>query len=90
LREYEHRPLANREIEQIVEAGRLAPSARNWQPWDFVVVTDPALLVELSAVWRGAAFVARAAAAIAIVSPVPRTSAAASSSITTSGRRRWR
>jgi nitroreductase len=27
-------------LEKILEAGRLAPSAKNWQPWDFVLVTD--------------------------------------------------
>jgi hypothetical protein len=27
------------DMDQILEAGRRAPSAGNWQPWDFVVVT---------------------------------------------------
>ena len=30
-------------LERILEAGRLAPSACNAQPWRFVVVTDPSL-----------------------------------------------
>jgi nitroreductase len=56
-------------LDQILEAGRRAPSASNWQPWDFVVVTDRAELQRLSGVWRGAGHVAGAGAAIAIVAP---------------------
>ena len=34
-------------LERIVEAGRLAPSACNGQPWHFTVITEPQLLVEV-------------------------------------------
>jgi len=27
-------------LEEIIDCGRLAPSANNGQPWEFVVVTD--------------------------------------------------
>ena len=50
--------------ERILEAGWRAPSSRNWQPWDFVVVTDRAQLQELSKVWQGGGHIARAAAAV--------------------------
>ena len=40
VREFQDRPLADDELDRILEAGRRAPSSRNWQPWDFVVVTD--------------------------------------------------
>ena len=69
VREYSDRPIAQEDLDRILEAGRRAPSARNWQPWDFVVVTDPDQLRALSAVWRGAGHIAGAAAAIAIVVP---------------------
>ena len=59
-------------LDRILEAGRRAPSAGNWQPWDFVVVTDRSQLVELAKVWQGARHVAGAAAAIAIVAPEPQ------------------
>jgi len=58
--------------DRILEAGQRAPSAGNWQPWDFVLVTDRAQLVELAKVWQGAKHVAGAAAAIAIVAPQPQ------------------
>lgn len=35
-------------IEQILEAGRWAPSYTNTQPWTFIVVTDPAVKRQLS------------------------------------------
>lgn len=37
------RPVEAEKIGRILEAGRLAPSACNAQPWRFVVITDPEL-----------------------------------------------
>jgi len=31
-------------LERIIEAGRLAPSANNRQPWKFIVVSSPEML----------------------------------------------
>jgi nitroreductase len=59
-------------LDRILEAGRRAPSASNWQPWDFVLVMDRAQLVELAKVWQGAGHIAGAAAAIAVVAPQPQ------------------
>jgi nitroreductase len=64
--------VADEALDLILEAGRRAPSAGNWQPWDFVLVTDRAQLVELAKVWQGAKHVAGAAAAIGIVAPEPQ------------------
>lgn len=35
------------DLEKIVEAGRIAPSARNGQPWKFIVVTSEDLLPKI-------------------------------------------
>lgn len=35
------RPVAKADVERIVEAARLAPSACNRQPWTFIAVTNP-------------------------------------------------
>lgn len=67
VRQFESRAISDEDLDRILEAGRRAPSARNWQPWDFVLVTDREQLGDLSKVWRGAAHVADAAAAIALV-----------------------
>ena len=71
VREYADKPIAREALEQVLEAGRRAPSSNNWQPWDFVVVTGRQNLVELSKVWQGARHVAQSAATIALVVPVP-------------------
>src|SRR4051794_41762852 len=63
VRSFADRPLAEDDLDRILEAGRRAPSSRNTQPWDFVVVTDREQLGELAKVWRGAGGGARAAAA---------------------------
>ena len=70
VRVFAERPLADADLDRILEAGRRAPSSRNWQPWDFVLVTDRAQLPELAQVWRGAAHVAGAAAVIVCLGPV--------------------
>ncbi len=40
IRSYEDKPVPRDFIEQIVDCGRLAATARNEQPWEFVAVTD--------------------------------------------------
>ena len=69
VRQFTDQPVPDEVLDRILDAGRRAPSAGNWQPWDFVLVTDRAQLVELAKVWQGAAHVAGAAAAIGIVAP---------------------
>jgi nitroreductase len=70
VRTFADRPIPPAELDRILEAGRRAPSSQNWQPWDFVVVTDRTQLLELSQVFQGAYHVAQSAATIAIVGPV--------------------
>ncbi len=77
LMAYADRPIEEEKLAQILEAGRRSPSSRNEQRWDFVLVRDRAQLERLSHVWVGAAHIAGAPAAIAIVAPFsenPRTS----------------
>jgi len=47
-RKYSDKPVEQEKLERITEAGRMAPSACNAQPWKFIVVTDPALLSALA------------------------------------------
>ena len=69
VRQYRLDPLSDNDLTRIVEAAWRAPSARNNQHWDFVVVTDPAQLKQLSTVWLAAKHIADAPAAIAVVVP---------------------
>jgi nitroreductase len=69
VREYADEPIAVADLDRILEAGRRAPSSRNSQRWDLVVVTERERLQRLSGVWRNAWMVADSAATIAIVAP---------------------
>ena len=40
VRSYKSTPIEDEKLKRILEAGRLAPSATNRQPWHFIVVTD--------------------------------------------------
>lgn len=40
VRAYEGKPIPKEILEEIIDCARLAPSAKNVQPWEFVVVTD--------------------------------------------------
>ncbi len=71
VREYADRDIARADLERILEAGRRAPSSRNWQPWHFVVVTSRERLVELAKVWEGASHVASSNATVALVAAEP-------------------
>ena len=69
VRSFADRPIPSADLDQILEAGRRSPSSQNWQPWDFILVTDRQQLRELAQVWRGAGHVAGAAAAIVVIGP---------------------
>jgi len=67
VREYSDEPIAPEDLDRVLEAARRAPSSKNWQPWDFVVVTDRERLGELAAAGEYAAHVPGSAATIALV-----------------------
>jgi nitroreductase len=69
VRSFADRPIPAADLDRILEAGRRSPSSQNWQPWDFILVTDRERLRELARVWRGAGHVAGAAAAIVVIGP---------------------
>ena len=43
IREYRPLPVEDEKLERILEAGRLAPTARNQQAWRILIVSDPLL-----------------------------------------------
>jgi nitroreductase len=69
VRSFEDRQVPGEHLERILEAGRRAPSSRNWQPWDFVVVSRKQDLEALTKVWRGAWHAAGSAVVVALVGP---------------------
>ena len=64
VRKYTGEPIPGKDLEKIVDAGRLAATGSNGQPWDFVVVTDRAMVARLKV---AAEWMEKAAAIIAVV-----------------------
>ncbi|HEY1818865.1 MAG TPA: nitroreductase family protein [Trebonia sp.] len=69
VRSFTDREIPAEDLDQILEAGRRCPSSQNWQPWDFILVTDREQLRELARVWTGAGHVAGSAATIVVIGP---------------------
>lgn len=53
IRKYQDKPVPRHMVEEIITAGMLAPSAKNRQPWKFVVVTEGAKEGMLAALVAG-------------------------------------
>jgi len=66
IRRYQDKPVPAATLRRVIEAGRLTGSAKNLQPWHFVVVQDRAILKKLGALARTGAHVAQAAAAVIV------------------------
>lgn len=44
IRRFKQTPVSDKDIKKILDAGRIAPSANNTQPWSFVVIKDSTVL----------------------------------------------
>ena len=67
VRRFAERPVERAVIEQIVDAGRRAGSAKNRQPWTFIVVTERPRLEALTGCGPWCAHVGGAAFAVVLV-----------------------
>jgi len=63
-RDYLEKPIEAEKLGRILEAARLAPSAKNLQDWRFVVVTEPEKRARLAEAACDQKFLARAGAII--------------------------
>jgi nitroreductase len=66
IRQFERCEVPRELLEQLVDAGRLAPTANNLQPWEFVVVTDESVKNRIAATTDHGKFIADANALIAV------------------------
>jgi len=64
VREYTGGPIPKEDLETIVDAGRLAATGSNRQPWDFIVITDPEMIQKLKVASQ---WMEKAGAIIAVV-----------------------
>jgi nitroreductase len=66
IRQYQDRPIPDEVIEQLLAAAMAAPSARNAQAWQFIVLTDRGLLGQIPGFCPNAPMAAAAPAAILV------------------------
>ncbi len=67
IRKYKPEAVSKELLTKLVDAGRLAPTARNEQPWEFVVVTDAERRKRLASIATHGTFIAEASACIVVV-----------------------
>lgn len=65
IRAFTDQPVSKDQIERIVEAARLAPSAKNRQAWRFIVIQEQESRAKLEAACFGQEYVGQAPAIIA-------------------------
>jgi nitroreductase len=68
IRTYTAQPVERKIIEEIVDCARLAPTAMNDQPWEFVVIIEKAALVSIPPMLGHAEYIANAAFAVLVLS----------------------
>jgi nitroreductase len=53
VRKYTGEPIPRKDLETVVDAGRLAASGHNEQPWDFIVITNRKMIgkLKIAAQW---------------------------------------
>jgi nitroreductase len=74
IREFKPEPVKDEDLQKILDAGRLAPSAGNCQPSELVVVKEPSIKRRLAAAALEQTFIAEAPVVIVVCANIPRTS----------------
>jgi nitroreductase len=67
VRAYRGDPVPKKIIEDIVDCGRLAATAVNIQPWEFVVVTEPEMLKRIADTTDHGKFIVQAPACVVVL-----------------------
>ncbi len=66
IRKYKKSEISSDVLEQLVDAGRRAPSARAVEPWEFVIVQSQQSLLKLSQIAANGSFIKDAQAVIIV------------------------
>ncbi|MEA4925862.1 MAG: nitroreductase family protein [Syntrophomonadaceae bacterium] len=68
IRKYQGRQLSRPEIEQLLKAALMSPSSRGLKPWEFIIVSHPDMLRQLSlSKTHGSSFLQGATAGIVVL-----------------------
>lgn len=70
IRSFQDKPLSEKEIEMILEAGRWTPSASHRQPWEFIVIKNKETLEKISKNAIYGKFIKEAPILVAIVGKI--------------------
>jgi len=74
VRAYTSEKVSEEDVEKLIEASRLAPSAGNIQPWEFILVTDAETKRRLSNAALHQTFIEEAPVVIVVCADVARSS----------------
>jgi len=74
VRAYTSEEVSDEDIEQLIEAARLAPSAGNIQPWEFVIVRNAEIKRRLAIAALHQTFIEEAPVVIVVCADVARSS----------------
>ena len=66
IRRYSGKPVNKSDVELLLKAGMYAPSARNEQPWHFIIIDDRSLLIRIREIHPYAGMLADAELAILV------------------------
>ena len=66
IREYSDKEISEDLLEKIVDVARFSPTARNVQPWEFIIITQIPTLKELGELAENGRFLALGKACIAV------------------------
>jgi nitroreductase len=66
IRLFLDKPIAKADLETLVDIARFAPTARNVQPWEFIVITDSGILTKISSLAENGRFISGSKACIAV------------------------
>jgi nitroreductase len=67
IRDYLDKPISDEHLQKILEAGRVAPSSKNSQPWQFVVIKNKETLAKIASLTPTGSHIAKAPLAIAVL-----------------------
>lgn len=66
VRVYDEKPVPKEIIEEIIDTARLAPTANNVQPWEFIVITDADTRRKIAGLTDWGKFIAQSGACVAV------------------------
>ncbi len=67
IRSYQQKEVPEEVIMQVLEAGRLAPSAHNDQPWEFILIRDKSMLSDMKKYCISGSFISQVDFAVVVV-----------------------